>query len=58
MLKEIAVGITRALTRLSNPSIQMVNSLYHASLQILYQFLLRDQKSDELSSNFIAINHK
>ena len=58
MLKEIAVGITRALTRLSNPSIQMVNSLYYASLQILCQFLLRDQKSDELSSNFIAINHK
>ena len=55
LLKEIAIGITPALTKMFNPSIQMVSYLYHASLQILYQFILRDQKSDELSSNF---NHK
>jgi len=56
MIRKIAIGITPALTKLFNPSIQTVSSLYHASLQILYQFLLREQKSDELSSNFIMLH--
>ena len=58
MIRKIAIGITPALTKLFNPSIQTVSSLY--TMQVfkycIYQFLLRDQKSDELSSNFIMLH--
>ena len=49
MIRKIAIGITPALTKLINPSMQTVSSFYHASLQTLYQFLLRNQ-------NFIMLH--
>jgi len=49
-LMKIAIGITPALIWLINPSIHTVSYLYHASLQILHQFILRDQLKISLLS--------